>query len=89
MKYIGMAVTPRAAAKSISLFEGAAKLQKTIVMTTIVGANNQSEADPDPLDWAELDSAMSKPPTSERKPSKQPQPRKPYHRTFTKKGGQR
>jgi hypothetical protein len=29
-----------------------------------------SAADPDPLDWAELDSAMSKPPTRERKPKK-------------------
>ena len=31
-----------------------------------------SSADPDPLDWNELDSLMSKPPTRERKPRKQP-----------------
>lgn len=31
-----------------------------------------SAADPDPMDWNELDSLMSKPPTKERKPRKKP-----------------
>ena len=66
MKYIGMAVTQRAAANSMQMFEGDAKLRKTLVLATIVASNNPSEDDPDPLDWSELDSLMSKPPTKER-----------------------
>lgn len=70
MKYIGMAVTPSAAAKK--MFVGDAKVPKTFVLTTIVASNNPSDDDPDPLDWNELDSLMKKPPKTERKPRKKP-----------------
>lgn len=71
MKYIGMAVTPSVAAK-MNFNVGAAKIQKTLVLTTVVASNIPSEADPDPMDWNELDSLMSKPPKTERKPRKKP-----------------
>ncbi len=70
MKYIGMAVTQRAAANSMQMFEGDAKLLKTLVLATIVASKNPSDDNPDPLDWNELDSLMSKPPQRERKPKK-------------------
>ena len=70
MKYIGMAVTQRAAANSMQMFKGDAKLRKTMVLVTIVASKNPSDDNPDPLDWNELDSLMSKPPQRERKPKK-------------------
>ena len=70
MKYIGMAVTPRAAAKIRNLYKGDAKVRKTFVLTIIAASNNSSETDPDPMGWNELDSFSSKPPKTERKPRK-------------------
>ena len=69
MKYISMAVTPRAAANKI-LFKGDAKIRKTFVLTIIASSKNPTEIDPDPMDWNELDSFSSKPPKTERKPRK-------------------
>lgn len=71
MKYIGMAVTPRAAAKIRNLYKGDAKVRKTFVLTIIAASNNSSETNPDPIDWNELDSFSSKPPKTERKPRKE------------------
>lgn len=71
MKYIGMAVTQRAAANSMQMFEGDAKLRKTLVLATIVASKNPSDDDPDPMDWNKLDSFCNKPPKTERKPRKQ------------------
>lgn len=71
MKYISMAVTPRAAANSMQMFEGDAKLRKTLVLATIVASKNPSDDDPDPMDWNKLDSFCNKPPKTERKPRKQ------------------
>ena len=70
MKYIGMAVTPRAAAK-MKFSISTAKVHKTFVLTIIAASNNSSETNPDPMDWNELDSLMSKPPKTERKPRKE------------------
>ena len=70
MKYIGMAVTPSAAAKK--MFVGDAKVHKTLVLTTLVASNNTIDDDPDPMDWNELDSFSNKPPKTEKKPRKKP-----------------
>lgn len=70
MKIIGMATTPTAAANKNNLNLYTAKIHKSLILTIIASSKNPSETDPDPMDWNELDSLMSKPPTRERKPKK-------------------
>lgn len=70
MKIIGMATTPTAAANRNNLNLYTAKIHKSLILTIIASSKNPSETGPDPMDWNELDSLMSKPPTRERKPKK-------------------
>lgn len=72
MKIIGMATTPTAAANKNNLNLYTAKIHKSLILTIIASSKNPTATDPDPMDWNELDSLMSKPPTRERKPRKQP-----------------
>jgi len=72
MKIIGMATTPTAAANRNNLNLYTAKIHKSLILTIIASSKNPTATDPDPMDWNELDSLMSKPPTRERKPRKQP-----------------
>jgi len=59
-------------AKKMSLYEGAAKVHKTLVLAAVIVSNNPTTTDPDPMDWGELDSLSSKPPCKERRPRKPP-----------------
>ncbi len=72
MKIIGMATTPTAAANKNNLNLYTAKIHKSLILTIIASSKKPTATDPDPMDWNELDSLMSKPPTRERKPRKQP-----------------
>lgn len=66
-----MATTPTAAANRNNLNLYTAKIHKSLILTIIASSKNPSETDPDPMDWNELDSLMSKPPKTERKPRKE------------------
>lgn len=72
MKFIGINVTSGMIAKKMSLYEGAAKVHKTLVLAAVIVSNNPTATDPDPMDWGELDSLSSKPPRKERRPRKAP-----------------
>lgn len=71
MKIIGMATTPTAAANKNNLNLYTAKIHKSLILTIIASSKNPTATDPDPMDWNELDSLMSKPPKTERKPRKE------------------
>lgn len=70
MIIIGITAALGTSSKMMNLYKGDAKAHKAIVLTIIASTN--SDSDPDPLDWNELDSLMSMPPKTERKPHKQP-----------------
>ena len=68
MIIIGITAALGTSSKMMNLYKGDAKAHKAIVLTIIASTN--SDSDPDPLDWGELDSLMSKPPKAVRKPRK-------------------
>lgn len=69
MKIIGMATTTTAAANRNNLNLYTAKIQKESKLISI-NLSVTIATDPDPMGWNELDSMMSKPPKTERKPRK-------------------
>lgn len=80
-----MATTPTAAANRNNLNLYTAKIHKSLILTIIASSKNPSETDPDPMDWNELDSLMSKPPQRERKPKKAAQ--RQYQAAVEQAGG--